>query len=502
MERLSKAYATLFARGICCAGNTPRGVDLGIRLVSRKIVLQLLHAILTRESDMVSRHRRVITGFASILTLALGEAHGAGFALIEQSASGMGNAYAGAGASAEDASTIFFNPAGLTYLQGNQVAVAGHVVKPSAEFSGTSTNPQGIPVSGGDGGDAGTTGLVPNLYYSRQLPNGFVFGLGVNAPFGLKTEYDSDWRGRYQAIESEVRSININPSIAYKAAQNLSVGVGVNIQYIEAKLSQAVNQLLACVGAARAQDPTLDVTAAQTICAAAGLTTAGDATAEIEGDDWSLGYNFGLMYDFAPGTRAGLAYRSKVKQELEGNASFANAHAFFSPIGILVPTRARADVTLPESVSLSLYHDISDRWAILADVSWTRWNRFQELRVDFASNQPDSVTTEDWTNSVRYALGVNYRHNSAWLLRTGVAFDEEPIPSAERRTPRIPGNDRTWLAVGANYRYSSALSFDIGYAHLFVDDTPINHTDTSGFTLNGTYDNAVHIFSAQANWAF
>ncbi|MFA7386129.1 MAG: outer membrane protein transport protein, partial [Thiohalobacteraceae bacterium] len=269
-------------------------------------------------------------------------------------------------------------------------------------------------------------------------------------------------------------------------APNLSVGVGVNVQYIEATLTQAVNQALLCQagggGAACAALP--------------------DAIAEIEGDDWSFGYNFGLMYDVAPGTRIGFAYRSKIKQELEGDASFANAHGSFTGVGLLVPTSVTADVTLPESASLSLYHDINDRWAILADATWTRWSRFQELRVEFASAQEDSMTEEDWDNSMRYALGVNYRHNSAWLLRAGVAFDEEPIPNAERRTPRIPGNDRTWVAIGANYRYSDALSFDLGYAHLFVDDTAIDHTDENGFTLTGEYENTVNILSAQVNWTF
>ena len=435
---------------------------------------------------MIRFHRRLTVALASILTFAQAPALAAGFALIEQSASGMGNAYAGAGASAEDAATIFFNPAGLTYLQANQLSVAGHVIRPSAEFSGTSTNILGAPVSGGDGGDAGDTGLVPNLYYSHSLANGFVLGLGVNAPFGLKTEYDADWMGRYQAIESEVKTINLNPTLAYKAAPNLSVGVGVDIQYIEATLTQAVNQALLCQAGGGGG-----------ACAALP-----DAIAEIEGDDWSLGYNFGLIYDVMPGTRIGVAYRSKVKQELEGDATFANAHSLFTGAGLFVPTAVQADVTLPESASLSLYHDINDRWAILADATWTRWNRFQELRVDFASAQPDSVTVEDWDNSMRYALGVNYRHNSAWLLRAGVAFDEEPIPNAERRTPRIPGNDRTWLAIGANYRYSPALSFDLGYAHLFVDDTAINHTDANGFTLTGEYENAVDILSAQVNWMF
>jgi len=439
--------------------------------------------------------------FATLLTISTAQSAAAGFALVEQSVSGLGNAYAGAAASAEDASTVFFNPAGLMSLEGNQLVVGGHIIKPSAEFSGSATNALGAPVTGGDGGDAGNTSLVPNLYYSRKLPNNFVFGLGINAPFGLKTEYDANWVGRYHAIESELKTININPAIAYKAAPNLSVGVGVNIQYIEATLSQAINQTTSCIGVLLAQNPGMDPATALATCGGLGVSTA-DATGEIEGDDWSYGYNFGLMYDVNPGTRVGFAYRSKIKQELEGDASFTNADSFFTGIGIFVPTSVTANVTLPESASLSLYHDINTQWAILADATWTHWNRFQELRVDYASIQPDSVTVEDWNDSMRYSLGLNYRYDSAWLLRTGVAFDEEPIPDAAHRTPRIPGNDRTWLAVGANYQYSPAVSFDMGYAHLFVDDTRINHTSTTAGNITGEYDNAVDILSVQVNWTF
>ncbi len=439
--------------------------------------------------------------FATLLTITASQSTAAGFALIEQSVSGLGNAYAGAAASAEDASTVFFNPAGLMYLKGNQLVAGGHIIMPSVEFSGSATNALGAPVNGGDGGDAGNTALIPNLYYSRKLPNDFVFGLGINAPFGLKTEYDANWVGRYHAIESELKTININPTIAYKAAPDLSVGVGVNVQYIEATLSQAINQTSSCVGVVLSQNPGMDAATAVAACGGL-LAVTSDARGEIEGDDWSFGYNFGLMYDVASGTRLGFAYRSKIKQELEGDASFTNADSFFTGIGVFIPTSVTADVTLPESASLSLYHDINSQWALLADATWTHWSRFQELRVDYASVQPDSVTVEDWNDSMRYSVGLNYRHNSAWLLRTGIAFDEEPIPDDAHRTPRIPGNDRTWLAFGANYQYSPAVSFDVGYAHLFVDDTRINHTSTTAGNITGEYDNTVDILSAQVNWTF
>lgn len=438
---------------------------------------------------------------AILMTGTWGPAQGAGFALIEQSASGMGNAYAGSAASAEDASTVFFNPAGLTRLDGRQLVVAGHIVSTSADFSGSASDALGNPVSGGDGGDAGDTALIPNLYYAMPLREDLVFGLGLNAPFGLKTEYDDGWVGRYHALTSEVMTLNINPSLGWQATPKLSLGAGVSAQYIEAELSQAIDQGSACYGNVISQGGNL--AAAQASCDPLGLTPQGaDATAEIEGDDWSFGFNLGLLYEIQPGSRIGLAYRSRIKQDLKGDASFTNAHTLFTSQGVFVPTDVSAGVTLPESASLSLSHELNDRWTLLADYTWTRWEHFDELRIEFDSNQPDAVTPENWSNSNRYSLGVNYRHNSAWLLRAGVAFDEEPIPDAQARTPRIPGNDRRWLAVGASYSPSRAMRVDVGYAHLFIDDTDIDHTSASAGTITGEYDSAVDILSAQLVWNF
>lgn len=447
---------------------------------------------------------------AILMTGAWSSAQAAGFALIEQGASGLGNAYAGAGASAEDASTIFFNPAGLTRLEGRQLVVAGHIVRPSTEFSGSATDALGNPVAtGGDGGDAGGAALVPNLYYAMPLREDLVFGVGINAPFGLATEYDDDWVGRYHGIKSEVTTININPSLAWQATPKLSLGAGVSAQYIEAELTQAIDQGSSCYGGviqaslAGGASQAAALAAAQATCDPLGLTPQGaDALAEVKGDDWSFGFNLGLLYEVQPGTRIGLAYRSKIGQDLKGEASFNNVHPFFTGQDLFVPTDVSAGVDLPESVSLSLSHELNDRWTLLADYTWTRWERFEELRIEFDSSQPDSVTPENWSNSDRYSLGVNYRHSSNLTLRAGVAFDEEPIPDAQTRTPRIPGNDRRWLAVGASYSPSQRLRVDVGYAHLFVKDTDINHASASVGTITGEYDSSVDILSAQLVWNF
>ncbi len=305
-----------------------------------------------------------------------------GFALIDQSASQQGNAYAGAAAFANDASTIYFNPAGMTRLP-RQVIVGAHWIKTSASFDGTATapdpaglQPTPIPVSGGNGGNAGADGIVPNLYFTAPLGSGIFFGVGINAPFGLSTEYDDGWKGRYHAIESDLKTININPSLAYKVNDKLSVGAGFNMQYIDVKLTRYIDQGSLCapiLASFPGGDPTQ----------CAGLTPQGsDAFGKVEGDNWAGGYNAGILYEPLPGTRIGLSYRSKIQQNLTGKARFRDTLQQLSSVNFFVRTDASADVDLPQTASLSVYHDLSSRWSVMADATWTGWDNFDELRIE------------------------------------------------------------------------------------------------------------------------
>lgn len=379
--------------------------------------------------------------------------HAAGFALIEQSASGLGNAYAGQAASAQDASTIFFNPAGMTMLPDRQVVVAGHLIKPQEEFNGSSN------IGGGDGGDAGGLAFVPNAYFAYRLTPAIHIGLGMSAPFGLKAEYDSSWAGRTQGIKSEMKTINLNPSIAWKASESLSFGAGLNIQYAKATLTNQAGAL--------------------------GLAT-------VEGDDIGWGFNLGALWKLSDATRIGLAYRSEVDQRLKGTATFSATSAANGPV--------KANLTLPDSASLSIVHQLNPRLELLADVTWTGWSDFDELRIVRTSGALLSVTTENWSDSYRYSVGANYRINGKVTLRSGVAYDETPVPDVYR-TVRIPDQSRTWLAFGVQYRLSNNTALDFGYAHLFVKDARINKTE-SGVTLTGKYEASVDILSAQLTHNF
>ncbi len=425
-----------------------------------------------------------------------------GFALIEQSASGLGNAYAGGAAGAEDASTVFFNPAGMTRLSGQQIDVAGHVIMPSAKFHNEGSTHvlqpvTGIPLLGDNGGDGGVTKFVPNAYYTRMLNDRLVVGLGVNAPFGLATEYDPGWVGRYHAIESDVLTVNINPSIAYKITDKLSVGAGLNVQYFKAKLSNAIDfGTLDALGKLGLPPGALHL-----------IPQLSDGFVKLEGDSWAVGYNLGVLYEFTKDTRMGIAYRSRIKHTLEGDAEFSNVPSGLAPVPVFKNTGVKADITVPDSLSVSIFHSFTPQLMAMADFTWTNWSLFKELNVRFDNpNQPNSVTTENWKDSYRYSLGLTYLPDPKWAVRAGVAYDTSAVADAQHRTPRIPDSDRIWTAVGLGYKVSQAVSFDLGYAHLFVNDSRIDQTPTGENAVRGglvgKYDSHIDIVSAQVNLRF
>jgi len=451
-----------------------------------------------------------------------GNTQAAGFALIEHSASGMDNAFAGAAAVANDASTAWFNPAGLNLIKNHQLTVAGHVVTGSSEFTdkGSSVNPKltngevqpGSIAGPNDDANSGAA-FIPNLYYVRPVSEEMTFGLAINAPFGLETDYKDDWVGRYHALNSSVTALNINPSLGWQINDKLSLGAGVSLQYVQAALSKAIDSSAACLsfvkqGLAELAD-----------CGNVGLTAGTpdkDSKVEQESDNVDFGFNLGLMYSVNDATRLGLAYRSGITQATEGDAKFTidpdlqivvnevndKLRAANAGKQVLVDTDINATVDLPPSLSFSVAHQANSKLQLLGDITWTGWSDFEELRVELASGQDDAVTEESWEDVIRYSIGANYQLDDKWTLRTGLAYDEEAIPDEKHRTPRIPGNDRTWLSFGAGMNVNNNINLDFGYAHLFMDDAGADHTDDNGYSFRGTYEAEVNIVSAQLNWNF
>ena len=405
-------------------------------------------------------------------------ASAAGFALIEQSGSGMGNAFAGAAATAEDASTIFYNPAGMSLLSGVQFGVAGHAIDLSAKFSnaGTSRSAAGGaiplgPVSGGNGGNAGDISFVPNFYITAPINDKWTVGLGVNAPFGLKTEYDSNWVGRYQGIKSELTSINVNPAVSYKLTDTLSLGAGINYQHLKATLTQAVMT---------------------------GVATP-DAFATLDASDDAWGWNVGLLAQVSPDTRVGLSYRSQLKYALDGTNNVVAANgATLQNVGVT------ADIKLPDTASLSVVHKLNEQWELLGDVSFTKWSKIDTVTVNTSTSTLDTLAFK-FDDSWRVSIGTNFHYNEKWTFKGGVAWDQSPVKD-QYRTVRLPDNDRTWLAIGAKYKVTPTAAVDIGYAHLFLSNASINNTKvgTGGLTTTvvGDYEGSVDLLSIQYSQAF
>ena len=448
--------------------------------------------------------KKILSVSVFLLSLAPGISWSSGFALIEVNASGQGNAYAGAAANTDDASTIFFNPAGMMLLQEDQLVLAAHLIMPKSEFTNNGSTAAAL-IGGdllGEDDDGGYNAFVPNLYWVKTIDEKTKFGLGVNTPFGLATKYNDDWIGRYHGVVSDLKTVNFNPSIGYRVSDKMSVGGGLNLMLAAVELSSAIDFGAICIASFN-----------PATCAGLGsLPQQSDGFVEFEADNFSelaLGFNFGLMYEISDRTNLGISYRSEVDIEADGDADFtvpASASFVFAN-NVFLDSGVSADVALPASFSVSVSHRV-DKITYLADISWTGWSSFEELRIVYDNaSQPDSVTTEEWEDTLRYSFGIDYRYSDQIVLRTGIAYDETPIPSPERRTPRLPGNDRTWISFGLSYAYSKELSFDIGYSHLFVDDSEIanefeSSVPTLAATLIGEYEASVDILSAQLNWQY
>ena len=450
---------------------------------------------------------------AALIATWAGPAAASAFQLVEQNASGLGNAYAGQAAAAEDASTIFYNPAGMTLLRKRQLVAGLGLLRPMGEFrnGGTVANPgapEFQPTLGGDGGDPFDLAAVPHLYASVEALPGFLWaGVGVNVPFGLKTDWDPDWMGRFHAVESEVQTINVNPSIALKVLPWLSLGGGVNWQWITATLSNSVNYSAAAFGAgAAAAVPALAATCT-------GATAAGgcEGLATVKGDDRSWGWNVGAMLDFpATGTRVGASYRSKIKHELEGNVSFGNRPAL---LAAGVPDGAiRAEIELPDTASVAVSQELFRKLQLLADFTWTGWSSLQDLSIYRASGAGLTSTPLEFEDSWRVGLGANYRVAETFKVRGGVAYDRTPVQDADR-TPRLPDEDRIWVAGGAQWEVFENFALDAGVAYIFVSEASSNlpsvdPSPPAGFTppprggLVGNYQGNVLVGSAQARFSF
>ncbi|NMG15123.1 OmpP1/FadL family transporter [Aromatoleum bremense] len=412
---------------------------------------------------------------AALLAMASGVASAAGFQLMEQNASGLGNAYAGSAAVAENAGTIFFNPAGMTQLQAREASFGVAAVRPSFEFSDKGSQ---SGVLRGNGDDAGGWAALPNAYLSWALNKDLYVGVGLSAPFGLVTDYDESWVGGAQSLNFEIKTYNINPSIAYRVNDKLSLGAGLNWQRAEAEYER-----IAAV--------------------APGLATT-FATLDVDSDAW--GWNIGVLFTPSPSMKIGVSYRSKIEHELEGDLKLKGTLAGAVPQ--TTSGKARADVDLPDTLIMSVAQQLDERWEMLGDLSWTGWSNIKKVDIDRRSGPLSGVTVQtlntDYRDSWRVALGANYKLNDAWKLKFGVAYDQAPVRGRDRRLVALPDNDRTWFALGGQWKATKTTTLDVGGAYLYVRDTKIDNDQSAAGRgrVTGEYESDVWIFGAQYSMAF
>jgi long-chain fatty acid transport protein len=414
--------------------------------------------------------RLLKTGLAVAITAASSHGFASGFALNEQSVSGMGTSFAGRSSSADDASTVFGNPAGMARLKREEIYVGAAVIQAKSDIDRVNASSPAGPISGSNDGDMVPVTGVPMGYYVKPLDEKVTFGLGIYVPYGLMTDYESSFQGRYYADKSYVRVITIQPTLSYRFNDKLSVGFGPTFNHIEGELTSSL------------------------------FTPLGDGKVKVKGDDVAVGFNVGVLYEFTPGTRAGLTYHSRVKYELEGDTR-VEAPAL---TGLAGKYDANLNLTTPESVDMSISHDLTDALTLHVGSTWTRWSRFKEIRIE-NDGAPAAFTTiveeQNWHDTWAHALGLSYKLNPQWTLRTGIAVDQSPTNNVDR-SPRIPSGDRTIFSIGAGWSPNQDMTIDLAYSYLQEESVDVNHVSATRGTYGARYKNSAHGLGASLSYRF
>lgn len=418
--------------------------------------------------------KKVLTLTALSTLLLSTSAMAAGFHLREQSAAAQGNAYAGATAGAENGSYAYYNAAGLTRQKGLQVNLGATYIAPRATAKNVMSE---NGTRGADVENVVHAAVSPNGTVSYQLNDRAFAAIAVNSPFGMITKYDRDWVGSDHGITSDLKSGAITPMFAYKATDKLSLGAGVQMQYVWAHLTSS--HTLA---------PEVRVN---------NVTT--------NGNDFDMGYQLGALYEFTDSTRVGVGYRSEINHKLKGKMKSSG-----SPVPAfndLTNQKISAKLTTPAMLSMGVYHDINEKWAVMAEYQRVFWSSFQNLTfVGDRLNKPEGnidQVKENWRDTNFYSIGTSYMLDNQWKLRLGLAYDQSAVRYAHR-TPRIPDSDRIWYSAGLGYQYNENLSFDVGYTYIKAHSARMNSavTGNEGSDVSADYSNSVKVFAFSLNYAF
>lgn len=426
---------------------------------------------------------------SALTAFANNDAQAAGFYIQEQSVAGLGSAFSGSTTSIDNASALYYNPAAITNLEGSNVQAGAHILAPHADLTNTGSTENivlgGGAITGGDGGNPYSPTPVPNGYFSKQLNDRYWVGLGVSAPFGLANEYEHTWFGRYDSIKTELTVIDIQPTVAMKVTDNLSIGGGINLQHADAELTNAVSDAVQGIGI-------------------------------LKGDDWTIGYSIGAQYEPIEGTVLGASYRSGISHTLEGKAIVqGTAVNDFSIDG-------EAALDLPDIATFGVSQDIGDKWTLMGQATWFGWKNFQDITTIaqeainttggggvinlVAGNQISSVV-QNYDDTWAFSVGAEYEHSEDWTFRAGMQFDETPT-NDQFRTSRTPDGDRTWLSGGFTHKVSDTIDFDLAGTYIWIDDEEINVTRNNSFstatatTVSADTEGSVGIIAAGFSFKF
>lgn len=458
-------------------------------------------------------HRRTLAALLAScagLALATADAQAAGFFSRSQSVVGVGSAWAGMAAPGVGLSGMYWNPAVVTSVQGRNSEWNLMAVVPDANMTVTNTratvtgptglpfvapSPLAAPAAGlaaatlagmnarGNGPEFGTSLLTTASYANFQLSPEAFLGLSINAPWGNGTHQTHGWAGNWDGTRSRLFSTNIQPVVGYRVNNNLSVAVGLQIQYLSVTLESALGPVPA---------------------PASALNT---ARGRVHGDAWGLGFTIGFTYDFLQGTSVGVGYRSAVRHKLSGDQFFEVAAgpvaAGSYPINL--------SLTLPDMIHVGLRHRFNDAFMVSAGFEWRNWSRIGTFAVN--GSPAGTVLPFNFRDSYFVSIGAEWRAMQNLTLRAGVAFDQSPVTD-QWRTPGLPDNDRITLSLGATYDFNERMAVSFGYSYLMAKDALLNRNRSyplaapfpAGSTINvgytATAETNIHVFglSARVRW--
>jgi long-chain fatty acid transport protein len=468
-------------------------------------------------------------------------AQASGYKLNEQSAAGAGTAYAGRAAVVEDASVVFYNPAGMVKLKRAEFTVGTSYIDASSSFSLDSyTNGAGQKYTAedlgpySDGGDFVSAATIPYAYFATPINEEFAAGFGIFVPFGTNTDYDDNFVGGGFADQTKLTSIEFQPAVAYRFNDQLSFGFGLDVAYMQGLISKQSDTIpySSQLESLNSGTGPIDLTGAnRPFTEYKGF----ENHYEVEGDDWAFGYNLSMMWDINADITLGVTYRSEMEFELEGDSKFAQKEdvsvlttagaglpvpegtPIIAPVGFVPDQASEVPLTTPQSLTVSYAHQVTNKLQLLAGVTWTQWSVFEDF--DIIATEPGKMEVladlggayighieENWSDTTAVAIGANYRLNDDWLLRAGYANDQSPV-SNTYRTARVPDNDRQWLSSGINYRINEDLDIDFAFSYLFFEDTQVDEVNRGLdgeqkdlANLQGDYSLDVIAYSFQVNY--